>query len=203
MCIARTLAGITFAILAATWAVPSHASLYQGPTGLTVPGTTITFDEFAVGNGTAVTTQYASLGATFAGLYNTNRYNGAFPNVSGSELVDFNGSCPCGPTIQINFTAPVTDAVFVFVSNPGTSTFTSYLGATEIESASLGTGSDGQFAGFTNSLFDTIIVTVGGNGGAGLVDNLEFNTVAVPEPASLALIGAGLLGSGLIRRKRV
>ena len=182
----------------------AQATPYQAPTGLAAPGQTIAFDEFGLPEGTAVTNQYASLGVSFAGVFNTSAFDGAFPNISGSELADFNGSCPCGPAVTISFAAPVTDAVFAFVSNTGNSTFTSYLGGTMVESASLGTGYDGQFAGFTNSRFDSIVVTAGGSNGAGLIDNLEFNaaSTAVPEPVSLALLGAGLLGAGLFRRKR-
>ena len=47
--------------------------------------------------------------------------------MTGSQLADFYPSCPCGPTFEIDFNSPVSDAVFAFVTNPGTSTLTSYL----------------------------------------------------------------------------
>jgi hypothetical protein len=45
--------------------------------------------------------------------------------------------------------------------------------------------------------------TAGQPGGYVMLDNLEFNVpTAVPEPASLALFAAGLVGAAALRRKR-
>jgi hypothetical protein len=70
-----------------------------------------------------------------------------------------------------------------------------------------------NFYGFTNSLFDEIKVTPETTqSGGGLIDNLQFTLssgappdgtpIDVPEPISLALLSSGLIGVGLIRRRR-
>jgi hypothetical protein len=198
---------VSLALAAALFATHAEALPFQLPTGLVSPGNTITFDALGLAQGTVVTNQYSGLGASFIGTWESYSYSGIYPNIAGGALTDFRpDACPCGPTFEIDFAGPVSDAVFAFVTNSGTSTLTSYLGASLVETATFITGSDSQFTGFTGSLFDRIVVAPGDNN-ASAIDNLEFNstssTSAVPEPASLLLLGTGLVGVGMRRwRKR-
>ncbi len=102
--------------------------------------------------------------------------------MSGGRLVDFVPTiCPCGSTFEIEFVNAVSDAVFAIVTNPGTSIPTSYLGASQVETATFSTSTDGQFIGFTNSLFDRILIEpdITQNHAAN-IDNLHFNYSAAP-----------------------
>jgi hypothetical protein len=65
------------------------------------------------------------------------------------------------------------------------------------------------FTGFTNyssNIFtnvDAIRLTIGSTAGSDLsLDLVETNSFVVPEPATLTLLGAGLLGIGTLRKKR-
>jgi hypothetical protein len=189
---AATLAGLFFA-------ATGQATPYQSASGLTSPSNTLSFSELGLAAGTSVTNQYAAFGVDFVGLFQSSGYS--FTNESGSTLTDFSGNCPCGPTFEIDFTTAVSDAVFSFVTNSGTSTIASFLGSTAVESASLSTSTNGYYAGFTGSLFNRILITPGGGNSAAVIDNLQFNT-AVPEPASLTLLGAGLFGLVWLRHRQ-
>ena len=54
----------------------------------------------------------------------------------------------------------------------------------------------------TNSLFSETVVISATFTGAGAALNASAQIVAVPEPASLALFGIGLLGMGLVRNRK-
>lgn len=88
----------------------------------------------------------------------------------------------------------------------------SYLPNEDATSINVGQGGSGFFDSNVigiedrynfNATFSFPRDTVGASQGAWLGANFLGTPTAMPEPASLALLGAGLVGIGLIRRKRV
>ena len=181
---------------------PSEAAVFNNSTGLTNPGTTLTFNEVPLSNGTPVTNQYAGFGVNFTGLF-YNPENFSAPNISSPTLGNFDFISLPNPLFSIKFLQQQTAAAFAMITNPGSSTFTALLNGSAVESFSASTdyASSNNFYGFTNILFDEVQVSAGGSNNAALIDNLQFNSsaTAVPTPALLP----GLIGMGIAAyRKR-
>jgi len=167
-----------------------------GTVGLISPGHVITFEELALTENEAVTTQFALYGATFTGVgadVNNAYGGGGSTGFSGSTYL-FSGFSGFSLPVVIGFDSPVNAAAIAAVDQGDTFDVVAYLGGTSgtlVDSLSItipanppGVG----FVGFTGETFDTLVFT--GTGALGL-DTLEFNS-AVPEPANVFFIGLGL-----------
>jgi hypothetical protein len=168
--------------------------------------TTINFSGLA--NGTAVTTQYAGVVFSLQGLPDaagaptTNNYSGE--GLSNSNNPDY----PTANILNIAFTSPVTNVSFTFDNNGSNATT---YDAYNASNAIVGSGS------LQNDNSFSTVITVAGSGIRDLqIDNnagdaswyfaiqeLTFSaSAAVPEPASMALLGVGILGTGVFGRRR-
>jgi hypothetical protein len=193
-------------LVAGAGATASATPINASATGLTSPLLTITFDEHVLATGAVVTTQYSDLGVTFSPNLFYSPQTG-LPNISGNDVGNFNenGGGPINP-FSINFLTPHSAAAFAFVSNSTPYTFVALLGSIPIESFSavVGNASSSDFYGFEGITFDQIQVV--GTQDYSLIDNLQLGAGAsappVPEPASLLLLGTGLAGSFLRRRRQ-
>ena len=190
-------------LCAGLYATQSHAAFFENTTGLTAPVSVETFDVNA-GDGSAAASQFSGL--TFGnGNFVSSGYSGAFLNMSNDVISNFGGD-PFSITTPtfINFSTPESDVAFAYVSNPGTTTFSSFLAGNLVESAIVNTGYEGHFFGFTNSAFDSIRIDSINENNAYILDNLQLGSPsasAVPEPASIALLGLGLLCFAAARRR--
>jgi len=134
-----------------------------------------------------------------SGLYVDNTYSGVFPNMSGNVIANFQPCCTT-PTF-LSFSGAVYGAAFNFVSNPGTSTFSAFLGTNMVEQFTGYTGYGGEFYGFSSILFDSIRIDSGGINSAYIMDNLQVVS-AVPEPETYAMLLVGLGLIGFMARRR-
>ncbi|MEP6503114.1 MAG: PEP-CTERM sorting domain-containing protein [Betaproteobacteria bacterium] len=180
----------------------SHAAAVDNATGIVGATNTITFSEAGLAADTVVTNQYATYGASFTPNLDQSPQAGFFAGDYLGNFDFYNGTGIASP-FEIDFTHAVNGAAFQFISNPGTTTFEALLNGNVVESFSAATSTATQsYYGFDGVSFDAIRVTVGGSGSAMLLDNLQFRTSSVPEPASLALLGLGLAAVALRARRK-
>jgi hypothetical protein len=172
----------------------------------------ITFDELVFPEGTAITNQYASFGVSFSPgvYYNSQGPVTGIPGISGNYVGNFNAIVPPSDPFSIYFTfsIPQAEAAFGLATNPGTTTLTAYLYGSFVESFDVYTTYNNPataFVGFTGILFNEIAISTTDDYWGmhyALVDTIQDCTVPVPEPATIFLLGSGLLGVGWLMRKR-
>ena len=156
------------------------AVIKNSATGISGADQTITFSEHSLAVQSAVTDQFAITGATV-----TNFHPGVF-------------------SFGMKFGQDVSAASFAMVSNSSSWNFKALLDGVAVDSfsATVNTASN-NFFGFNDLVFDEIQI-VSPVSDFMIIDNLSFiaaEVADVPEPASLALVGLGLLGMSSLRRK--
>lgn len=175
----------------------SHAAtVADAATGLASPDFLVDFGASLFLNNTLITSQFSSSNVIFGGGPEYITSLNSDPGITAGFLAgnDVSGGSP----FDILFITDVTDALFSFRTNPGTSSFTAFLDGVQQSTFSAATSEDqstGRFYGFTGILFDKITVAAGGADSGYNLDNLQFNTAsAVPVPAAVWLFGTALIG---------
>jgi len=178
---------------------PDDTSLPSPLTGTTVGGVGVTLTGPVAGP------------SSFTVLTQGTTWLGAFP--AGTPVL-FDGSNP--GTVHLSFTTALTSLALAVQSNNSgafTGTLTVFNGVTEVGTISAaglecgGTTSCGSApllsltvsGGFTSA----VIGTTNDDGGFAMGGSGGSAPAGIPEPASLTLMGAGLLGLGVFRRKRL
>ena len=199
--LSKAVLGGMFAACVATSA--QAGTIIASTTGLASPVSTITFDEIVLAQNTAVTNQYAGLGVSFSSLAYYSPQTG-FGNVQGNDVGNF--SFAGGPDINpmtLTFTSLQSDVAFAIASNSTNYLFEAKLGGNLVDSfQSIVDTSSADYFGFTGLSFDSITITSLGPD-RWVLDNIQLGSAltGVPEPATIALFGAGLAGLAARRRK--
>lgn len=172
---------------------------------LTAMATVLTFDEFP--SGTVISNQYAPQGVLFL-----QGANGEYPIITGDGAMPFtpvlSPKPPFAGDFTIQFINPVTNVSFLsgYWDDQGGGSVQVY----DPSDILLGTFANGTWGNYPDPagvyMFDFGTLVIGKiyfnsliDGAGGDIDNLTFT--AVPEPSTLLLLGAGLIGLVGLRKK--
>lgn len=185
------------------------AAFALGVTAAPAWATTITFGGLSGANG-AVFGPYAESGFNVASTGGSQWCQG---QVFGNAIPSlFTGTQVCGSPTNVNGLtvdeggATFTLQAFDIAANNGDTLYNvvGMLGgviqftASGTEGANLGF----QTVNFVGGLIDSLTITFSTRGSSSNIDNIQLGGQQVPEPASLGLMGAALLGWRVSRRRR-
>jgi hypothetical protein len=179
------------------------AEIVENQTGLASPTSIVTFDDTTFAQGTLITNQYASEGVTFAGLtYDSQAISTCCNGINNNYVGTVVNSQIVNP-FTISFTSVQDSVAFALATNPANTTFTAFLGATQVDSFTSPTdfnSSTPYYFGFSGEDFDSIEVNV--TNSAALLDNIQMGSAAAtPEPGTMVLMAVGL-GTAILSRRR-
>jgi hypothetical protein len=189
------------AMAAALLPAAAHATLFNGTA-------VFNFENIAAGTPLPFTETINGLSATFTGNASICNSGGLFVTLSGNvSIQQF-----CGPNtetgpLKISFSEDLSSVSFNFATVGGANSLTveALENGTPVSTSTFNSSiPPGQFAdeGFAalSGIFNMLVLTGGSSTTLLAIDNIS--TPAVPEPASIVLLGAALCGFGILRRRR-